>query len=353
MTLSSPNFRYFSSLSPQKIILSLLAIVIISLWFYIEQGKEEDSYPIYLVAILWILMLAFCLWAGNLLLYKGFDRWFPEKLKGDSLFIIRLLLSLLLSIVYINVTYVIFKNRYTDLPPSTDQMILLNIYGIFFLIPVLSIQFGLQSLQKWKKANLEQARLKKEQVQSELIALKSHLSPHFMFNNLNILSSLINGKNYVAHDFLDGFSEVYRYVLKNRDAELITLKEELDFVRTYAFLLKQRFTDNLKIHIEVPENIYDFLLPPLSLQMLLENALKHNKLSDKNPLEIKIFSNTIPELIVHNNYNPRTIPEYEKTGTGLDNIKKRYLLIVKREITIHSDQSVFYVKLPLIPIAKK
>lgn len=350
--MTRPNFRY-PGITLQKVIFALLAIIIIFLWFYIEQGEEEGSYPIYQVAILWILMLGLCLWGGNLLLYKVFDAWFTEKLNTDSLFILRLLLSLLLSIVYVNVTYVIFKNRYTDLPPSTDQMILLNIYGILFLIPILSIQFGLQFLRKWKKANLEQIRMKKEQVQSELIALKSHLSPHFMFNNLNILSSLIHGKNYVAHDFLDGFSEVYRYVLKNRDAELIALKEELDFVRAYAFLLKQRFAGNLKIHIEVPEKILDLLLPPLSLQMLLENALKHNKLSDENPLEIRIFSNTTAELIVQNNCNPRNIPEYERTGTGLENIRKRYQLIAKKEITVHSDQDIFYVVLPLIPNSKK
>lgn len=337
----------------QKVILALLAIGIIFLWYYIEQGKEEGSYPIYLVAILWILMLGFCLWVGNLLLYRGFDKWYSKKLSVDALFVLRLLLSLLLSIIAINVTYLIFKNRYTDLPPSIDQTILLNIYGILFLIPVLSIQFGLQFLQKWKKANLEQVRLKKEQVQSELIALKSHLSPHFMFNNLNILSSLINGNNHIAHDFLDGFSEVYRYVLKNRDAELISLKEELDFVKAYVFLLKQRFADNLKIALDVPENIFHYLLPPLSLQMLLENALKHNKLSHENPLEIKIYANTKPELVVQNNSNPRSLPEYEKTGTGLENIKKRYRLIAKREVTIYNGEDIFYVRLPLIPVVKK
>jgi len=347
--LTRPYFSRISGNGLQKTVLGILTLACIVLWLYIEQGKEEGSYPVYIVAILWILLLVLCLWVGNLLLYHGFNRWYPEKRRSDSLFVLRLFLSLFFSIAYINVTYIIFKNVYTDLPPSTDQLVLLNIYGILFLIPVLSIQFGLQFLQKWKKANLEQVRLKKEHVQSELIALKSHLSPHFMFNNLNILSSLISSKNEVAHEFLDGFSEVYRYVLKNRDTELISLSEELDFVKAYSFLLKQRFSDNLTISIQVAEDVLEMLLPPLSLQMLMENALKHNKLSDKIPLKIEITSNTVPQLIIRNNYNPRNLPEHEKTGTGLENIKKRYRLIAQKEIEVDLDQGVFNVKLPLIP----
>jgi len=184
----------------------------------------------------------------------------------------------------VNLSYILFKNHYTELPPDRDQLILLNIYGIFFLVPVLSIQFGLLFLQKWKKTSVEKEKIQKEQIQTELLALKSHISPHFLFNNLNILSSLIEPSNHEAQEYLERFAEVYRYVLNTRKVELINLKEELKFMDSYRFLLLRRFPKELRFKMNISVDYQNFLLPPLSLQMIVENAIKHNKLSEHNPL---------------------------------------------------------------------
>lgn len=341
--------HFFSSkISVQSVLLTLLACLIIIIGIRVEQSQDQGSYPIYQVAFLWILLLIFCLWIGNIILFKAVQYKLLKRLSFEKRFGLQLILTLLFSILYINVTYWIFKNRYTTLPPNEDQIILLNIYGILFFIPVLSVQFGVLFLQKWKKANLKQEHMKKEQIRSELITLKSHLSPHFMFNNLNILSSLIHTKNAKAQTFLDRFAEVYRYVLKNREAELVILNEELDFITSYIFLLAQRFQDELKIDLNISQKYRPYLIPPLALQMLIENALKHNIMTEDQPLFIKIFTGDSPVITVENSIALRHVPDYEKTGMGLDNIKRRYELISNQDITITKSKTSFLVVLPLI-----
>lgn len=332
----------------QAILLTLLAGLILVLWFYLEQALEEGGYPPYFVAVFWVLVLVFCLWLGNLLIYRLIRHWYSWESAFNLRFFLQLSLTFLYSLLCINVTYLVFKNYYTELPPSQNQFILLNIYGLLFLMPVLSIQFGFLFLRKWKKAIVEQEKLKQEQVRSELITLRSHLSPHFLFNNLNILSSLIQIENHAAQEYLDRFAEVYRYVLKNRDVELITLKEELIFLESYIFLLHQRFSNGLKIDIQVAARYHNYHIPPLALQMILENALKHNKLSEKQPLEVKVSSTDAPALIIHNNLQIRQLPEQEKTGLGLENIRRRYWLIARKDIDVAQTKTDFSVTLPLV-----
>ena len=346
--LNSRSIFLFLKNKLQVLSLTVLAGIVLVFAFYLEQMQEEGGYPAYYVAVLWVLTLIFFLWLGNLLIYLLIRRRFSWESSFNLRFFLQVLLSLIYSLFCINATYLLFKNHYTELPPNHNQYILLNIYGLLFLIPVLSIQFGLLFLQKWKKAILEQEKLKQEQVHSELISLRSHLSPHFLFNNLNILSSLIQVENYAAQDYLDRFAEVYRYVLKNRDVELIPLKEELDFLESYNFLLHQRFSDGLQIRIQVQNSVMKYLLPPLALQMVLENALKHNKLSEKQPLKITVFTQDTPQLMVQNNLQIRDIPEHEKTGFGLENIRRRYWLIARKEIDITETSTTFTVALPLI-----
>lgn len=340
--------RLGQKISFQVLLLTLLAGLILVFWFYLEQALEEGGYPPYFVAVFWVLVLIFCLWLGNLLIYRLIRYWYSWETAFNLRFFLQLSLSFLYSLLCINVTYLVFKNYYTELPPSQNQFILLNIYGLLFLMPVLSIQFGFLFLRKWKKAIVEQEKLKQEQVRSELITLRSHLSPHFLFNNLNILSSLIRIENHAAQDYLDRFAEVYRYVLKNRDVELIALKEELQFLESYIFLLQQRFSDSLMIEIQVEDRFQNYQLPPLALQMILENALKHNKLSEESPLEISIFTSDTPALHIQNNLQLRAIPAQEKTGFGLENIRRRYWLTARKDIEVSETTENFSVTLPLI-----
>lgn len=346
--MNKSGSSFFRWINTQSIFLLLLASVLFGLWLHLEQALEEGGYPIFSVAFLWVLTQVFGLWLGNLIIYRLIQRYYSWESAFNLRFFFQLLLVVLYSLIYINATYLLFKNYYTEFPPSQNQFILLNIYGMLFLIPVLSIQFGLLFLQKWKRAIVEQEKLKQEQARSELITLRSHLSPHFLFNNLNILSSLIEVENHAAQEYLDRFAEVYRYVLKNRDVELIALREEMQFLDSYNYLLHQRFSNGLQIDIQVEDHYREYFVPPLALQMLLENALKHNKLSEEQALEVKVFASEGPVLIIQNNLQPRAVPEHEKTGMGLENIRRRYLLSTHQNIDITQSESIFRVTLPLI-----
>lgn len=337
--------RYFNL--PAAILLILTA-VILGLWYYLESLKQEGNYPTDLVAILWVLILIFLLWVGNLALSKVIAFRFTWEKSSKLRFLLQLVATLIYSLACINLSYILFKNYFTELPPTGDQLILLNIYGTLFLLPVVSLQFGLLFLYKWKGAVVEQEKLRREQVQSELLTLRSHLSPHFLFNSLNILSSLIEPDNNEAHDYLDHFAEVYRYVLKNGDVELIALREELNFLDAYAHLLNKRFTDSLVIERHIDPDYKDYRIPPLAIQLVLENALKHNRLSETVPLQVDIKSIDLPAITVKNNLMPRKVPDHEKTGLGLENIRRRYQLSAHKDIRVEKSNDTFMVTLPLI-----
>ena len=261
----------------------------------------------------------------------------------------KLLLSGIYTLLCVNLTYYLFKTSFTDTAPDSHQMILLNIYGTFVIIPVFSLYFGIYFLTKWKRATIEAEELKKEHVRTELLALKNHIDPHFLFNNLNILSSLIQPENEDAQHFLEKFSDVYRYVLRSKEAEVIPLKTELNFLEAYLFLIKKRFSDQVCIDMQLQAMNDRHYIPPLSLQMLIENALKHNKFTMKKPLKIQVYLEG-DYLVVSNDFRPLAEKDTLEPGSGLDNIRKRYALISDTEPVIENTEETFVVKLPLLTI---
>ncbi len=177
-------------------------------------------------------------------------------------------------------------------------------------------------------------------------SLKSQLDPHFLFNSLNVLTSLIGENPALAEKFSTKLSKVYRYVLEQKSKDLIPLQEELDFARTYMDLLKMRF--EAAIVFEIPESTShdDLKIVPLSLQILLENAVKHNVISDDSPLVIKIFEDR-GSLVVQNSLNKKNSLD-RSTKIGLKNITDRYALITKRNVVIREENDNFTVSLPLL-----
>jgi len=272
--------------------------------------------------------------------------WYGDSLK-------RILWQLLLSGIYTmfcaNLSYYLIKSQFTEFPPDGQQMILLNIYAVFIIIPVFSIFFGIYFLAKWKRVTVEMESAKKEAIRSELLALKNHIDPHFLFNNLNILSSLIEPENAAAQSFLEKFSEVYRYVLQHKDSEIIKLDQEIQFLEAYLFLINKRFSRQIECTVNIGDKLKNLYIPPLTIQMLVENALKHNSFSAKQKLKIQVFTEG-SLLIVENSFNPKLIaPSTNKTkGSGLKNIEKRYEILSNSKPEIIRSETHFCVKIPLI-----
>jgi sensor histidine kinase YesM len=186
----------------------------------------------------------------------------------------------------------------------------------------------------------------KEQVQSQYEALRHQVNPHFLFNSLNTLAALIGTDAPQAIQFTKQFAKVYRTLLEWGHEPLVSLRQELDLVRSFVFLHQMRFGQNLRVAIDISDSVLNNCLPPFALQLLVENAIKHNIISDEKPLTISIEVQN-DWLVVRNHFQPRGSVE-ESTGTGLQNLRARYAHITPQPIEIQKDSSFFWVKIPLI-----
>jgi len=190
-------------------------------------------------------------------------------------------------------------------------------------------------------------QLDRERSQAELEALRNELDPHFIFNSLNALNHLILNNPQQAYSFNNNLAQVYKYFLLNKHNELISISEELEFIESYFFLLKIRHDDKLELETELDEhNERLIMIPPLALQILIENAIKHNEFNHEHPLHIKIAMNH-SYLRVSNNVKPKPYL-VNSTGIGLKNLSSRYRILCNRDIVIENTEKEFTVKLPLI-----
>jgi len=188
--------------------------------------------------------------------------------------------------------------------------------------------------------------LDKERSQAELQALTNEMDPHFIFNSLNTLNHLILHQPAEAHSFNNRLAQVYKYFLINKNKELIPLKDELEFIESYFYLLQIRHDDKLQLQTVLHGSSQEVLIPPCSLQILVENAIKHNEFTDENPLKIKVLAND-EYLYVSNNIKPKPYAVHS-TGIGLKNLSSRYRILLQKDIHIESTRENFTVKLPLI-----
>jgi two-component system, LytTR family, sensor kinase len=202
--------------------------------------------------------------------------------------------------------------------------------------------------QKWQKVVLEKEHLEKIHLATQLEGLKNQVNPHFLFNSLNTLAYLIPEDQEKSVRFVEKLSKVYRYILDIKDAKLVTVQSEIDFIQSYIFLLKERFGENLIIEIDIPASFLSKELLPLALQILFENAIKHNVISALKPLTIKLYTQN-EKIVVSNNIQPKQ-QVIDSTGFGLNNISNRYELIAGKKIEIipKDENANFTVKLPLL-----
>ena len=213
----------------------------------------------------------------------------------------------------------------------------------------IAINEALSGNETIKDAELEAERLKREALQTQLHSLQQQINPHFLFNSLNSLSSLIGDNAEEAEKFVAEMSKVYRYVLRYKDTAFTDLATELRFIQSYFHLLKTRFGDKVNIKVSVAESRMNYLLPPLTLQLLIENSVKHNAVLKENPLIIEIFTNgdNDSHLTVRNNIQAKGFkPPSGKIG--LKNIDRRYKLMKLPSIAVEKTDHHFSVTLPLV-----
>lgn len=279
--------------------------------------------------------------------------WFSSKIDWDKAGVKKIVLgasgSIVLTLIGFFICrllhFVVYEGRALEEFIAGEKM-------SFYLFPLLittiiSLFFHLIYFYK----ALQEKKLKEQKIiagtaSAKFDALKNQLDPHFLFNSLNVLSALIDENPYLAQKFTNRLSKVYRYVLEQKDKDLVTFEQELKFAKTYMDLLKMRFED--AITFETPEELK---LPkakvvPLSLQLLLENTIKHNVVTSDKPLRIIIYEEE-KSLVVKNKLQPKEILK-RGSGVGLSNIKQRYQLLTNREVEIIKSDEFFIVKLPLL-----
>mgnify|MGYP001803188315 CR=1 FL=1 len=325
-------------------IISLLILVPIAyLLVVLELQMEEYLFLMWFVAVISLLVVGFRY------LSKGFDRWMPWKRWGGLRFVVQLLSVLAYSLLAINSTYYGLKEWLTKDPATPDQFISMNLLGALIIVPFTAFYFGFYFLRSWQSSEVRNQTLEKENLKTQLDSLKNHLDPHFLFNNLNILSALIEKDNKEApRKFLEKFAEVYRFLLQNKNSELVDLGQELKFLDSYYYLIQSRYEDMVAFDNQLDAQSSYYFIPPFTLQMLFENAVKHNTITAKRNLRFELVRED-SNLVVRNNINPKLTP-VESHKSGLDNIKQRFKYFTDQEVQVSDDGNFFTVRLPLIEV---
>jgi two-component system, LytTR family, sensor kinase len=224
---------------------------------------------------------------------------------------------------------------------------LINAMCLVLVAGDVGVELGGFLVRQWHNSLMELERFKKESLEAQLQALKSQINPHFLFNSLNTLSSLIYVNQDAAAEFVRQLSKVYRYVLEYREKEVIPLATELTILQAYQYLVETRFEEKLRFTVTLAEELQQYCIPPLTLQILIENAIKHNVVSKAQPLQITIFPEQYHYLVVQNTLQRKSSTEYS-SKIGLKNIISRYRYLTDRPVLIEETDATFTVKIPLL-----
>lgn len=301
-------------------------------------------------ALLTVLGVTVLTWEGNRLIKPYFKKRFytqNNKFRFLGFFFIAgniIGLTAAVLMVYIVGHLIYGYNQQQNWNPLKLNIIYATLINLFLHLVNAILFFFREYRRQWTEA--EELRRSSEEAQVQLV--KSQINPHFLFNNLNVLSSMVIKNNPEANHFIEEFSKVYRYILNNQEKELVPLQSELDFIQPYLFLLHKRFDNSLQVSINIPDHYKNCHVVPAALQMLIENAIKHNIVSSQRPLHIDIHANGNQTLIVSNNLQLRQTTEEPSTRIGLQNIMKRYEIISGRNVIVNRTAEKFEVTLPLL-----
>lgn len=301
-------------------------------------------------SFLYTIGIAFVIWQGNrylLFTLRSYFNWFNKP--------VRKIVALLLAVSFytIPVSALLLTGWYHVFEKGKVQWDTIFTATLIIMICVVFITHVYETVFLVKDSESEMVRnaqLAKAKVQAELETLKNQIDPHFIFNSLNTLSHLIEERPAKAKQFNDNLADVYRYILQNKSRDLVLLQEEITFIKDYFSLLKIRFDKAVALNINMNEALFDqYLIPPISLQVLIENAIKHNEFSDEYPLIITITL-TEGQLEVHNRSNKKALRR-PSSKIGLQNLNERYKLTTEKSITVNDELKDFIVKLPVLKIS--
>lgn len=315
---------------------------------YFFTNYDEIFSKVFLIGFIWNWVIWITQWFGNGYLADILNDKIPWIKKP----ILRAIAGVVGLVVYSLFAFIVVQIIMNYLVNGASIYTSINWFGAssfkFVLIISSSIALVLHVIsffKYWKESQIEAERLKAEMKTYQYDALRNQINPHFLFNSFSVLSELVYENQELAVKFIRQLSDIYRYVLDSKEFELVPLKDEIDFIKKFSFLLQTRFENNLEIDIQI-EAEKDESIVPMSLQLLLENAVKHNEISTEFPLKVEIHRKG-DSIVVKNGLKKKSNPE-SGTKTGLQNIVKRYSYLSEKQVFIEKTIDHFIVKVPIL-----
>jgi len=316
-----------------------LGIVLLTFIHYSETGAVpslKEELEKYLIVVLMTTMLG--------VIVSQIDRLLDTLIHWKNNFLLRFISGLAINISIVIAFFAfIGKNIFEIRGQASIKLVILYIIIIF----IYEIFYGLFfSYRYYAVTQAEQLRSERWQLELQFESLKSQISPHYLFNCLNTVSSLLYKDTRIAEEFIRRMADTFRYVLTHQTQKLVPLQDELEFVKSYYFLLQVRYEYHLQLEINIPQNILNSMIPPMTLQLLVENAVKHNNISKDQPLLVYISAIDNTKIII---YNTKTTSLKPVTSfrVGLENIHKRYSFFTDEKVIVRDDEK-FLVQLPVL-----
>lgn len=293
------------------------------------------------------IMVAFVILESVRWVNRRLDEKWPWNLNPGGRFLNQLITNILIVLaMVVGSRFIVFKiSNVGGSMVFLDEMVIAStVVAITFVL--VTIELGIFFLHRWRKSLMEIERFKKQSLQIRYEMLKTQVNPHFLFNSLNTLSSLVYSDQNTAHSFIRKLATVYRNVLEYREKGLISIEEELQALSSYVDLIELRFKGKLDMEINIEKKWGEYMVPPIIFQMLIENAVKHNVASSKNSLSIWIFVEG-DYIVFKNTLKLKTSKGYS-SKIGLDNICSQYELVTSKKVIIEETGEFFIVKIPLL-----
>lgn len=321
--------------------------------FFFFAFTDEKTIENFFLTVLISCMYSFVLGVGNGLINEFLNKRFPWSEATTKRAIISIISILIANIILVHfcnyMNFVVFQKAATTQEYFSGRYNFTNWFTINIALLIstfLHAKGFMEELKKTSRKEVVEQKLIAKSANAQFESLKNQLDPHFLFNSLNVLSSLIDENPTLAQKFTASMSKIYRYVLEQKDKELVTIEDEIEFAKTYCDLLKTRFEDSVNFIFDVKDEDLRRFVVPLSLQLLLENCIKHNLATSSKPLLIKIFTEG-DTLCIENNLQIREQMK-ESAGIGLANIVQRYSLLTDKNVFIEKSEDYFKVKLPVL-----
>jgi len=334
----------------QLIIAAFISIMIGNIFLWIGAQTAKLSFVDYLWNAGYSMSIGLSLFSNGLFFNKiesKYISWIKKPVR--SIFIamgFHLVYSSLVIFFFNWLWFVVISKSTWAHFMTFGGFIIIGEYIVFVIIA--SVLYAKSFFKQWRNEAVQGERLKQEAIALQYQVMQNQVNPHFLFNSLNVLGNLIDLDPDRAKDYTGQLADFYRNLLMLKDQEIVPLLKEIEFVKRYVFLQKIRFGDNFVVNFYIPENIEGELIP-LSLQMLIENSVKHNEISMEHPLEIVVGIDDRNYIFVENNLNPRNDVQHSNK-IGLSNLKERYRYLTGKELEVSKNDNFFRVSLPLIKL---